>query len=106
MGNKLMRVSTPTLIYYIDDANFDMTTVAKARFIVQNAGGENRIIHENPEIDVEEKSFTTDLSQEETRALKPGTIEVQVHIKTTSGRVIWTDIIQTKINRVTEDNLL
>ena len=106
MANKLMMVSTPTLIYYIDDANFDMTTVAKAHFVVQNCGGKNKIIHDNPIIDVEEKSFTTDLTQEETKALQAGDIEVQVHIKTTSNKVIWTDIIQTKINRVTEEETL
>ena len=106
MGNKLFRVSTPTLIYYIDDEDFDMSRVAKSRFIVKEYGKENRIIHENPEIDVEEKSFTTDLSQEETKSLGAGEIEVQVHIKLDNGKVIWTDIVRTRINRVTEENIL
>ena len=103
--DKLMRVSTPTVTYYVDDENFDMSTVAVATMYLQNVGGANRLSLV-PYIDIEEKSFSVDLTQEQTKALSAGTVEVEVHIKLTNGKVIWTDICKTKVERVIGEDIL
>ena len=106
MEDKLMRVSTPTVTYYIDDEDFDISTVARATMYIQNVGGTNRLAIENPYIDTEEKSFSVDLTQEQTKSLSAGTVEVEVHIKLTDGNVIWTDIAKTTMERVIGEDIL
>jgi len=104
--SSLMRISTPTIKYFIDDENFDMSRVAKSRMIISNIGGYRRIIRENPTIDIENKSFSTILTQEETKAFKVGPIEIQVHIKLDNNSVLWTEIVKTDIGRVLEENTI
>ena len=106
MEDKLMRISTPTVTYYIDDEDFDISTVAKATMYIQNVGGTNRLAIENPYVDAEEKSFSVDLTQEQTKSLSTGTVEVEVHIKLTDGNVIWTDIAKTTMERVIGEDIL
>lgn len=104
--DKLMRISTPTITYIVDDEDFDISRVSESHMIISNVGGGHKIICENPAIDTENNSFSVELTQEQTKAFNVGTIEVQVHIKLDNGNVLWTDIVQTSIGRVLEENIL
>ena len=104
--DKLMRISTPTITYIVDDEDFDISRVSESHMIISNVGGGHKIIRENPTIGTENKSFSTELTQEETKAFSVGTIEVQVHIKLDNDKVLWTEIVKTSIGRVLEENIL
>ena len=104
--SKIMRISTATVIYYVDDNTFDMSRVKKATMYIKNVNGSESFSFEEPVIDTEEKSFSVHLTQEQTKMLSLGSIEVQVHIKLDDDNVIWTELIKTTIGKVIGEDIL
>ena len=104
--SEIMRISTPTVSYFIDDETFDMSSVAKATMYIKSITTGKGITVDNPTIDTEEKSFSVHLSQEQTKGFLSGTVEVQVHIKLNDNNAIWTEPIKTTIGRVIGEDII
>ena len=104
--SEIMRISTPTVIYYVDDESFDVSRVKKATMYIKNVNGSESLSFEDPMIDLEEKSFSVHLSQEQTKMFSLGSIEVQVHIKLDDDNVVWTELVKTTIGKVIGEDIL
>ena len=104
--SKIMRISTPTVTYYVDDDNFDISRVKKATMYIKSVNESASLSIENPTIDLETKSFSVHLSQEQTKMFSLGSIEVQVHIKLDDDNAIWTELIRTTIGKVIGEDII
>ena len=104
--DNIYRGTTPTIILSVKNKDFDMSTISICHVTIQNDNGKNKKVFENPIIDVENKTISVELTQQDTLDYEYGNINLQVKIKLTSGRVIASRIIVTTMNRILEETVL
>ena len=104
--SNLYRGTTPTIILHVTNEDFNMENISECHVTIQNDNGTNKKVFENPTIDVEEKTISVPLSQEDTFSFKYGNINIQARVKLISGSVIASPIITTNMNRILEETIL
>ena len=109
MGEKVsfFRGSTPTLIFTIDEEDFDLNDVSVCHVTIETDCGKNQKIFEHPVIDTEAKTITLTLSQHDTLFWQPGNLNVQLKFRLTNGTTtVYSDIIVVQNKRSLEDTIL
>ncbi len=102
----MYRSTTPTVILHIKNEDFDMNQIEICHVAIESENGRIRKVYEDPEINVEEKTLTFTMTQEDTLNFYVGVIKLQVKIKTTGGMVITSKMIKTKMNEILEEEVL
>lgn len=80
-GGSVYRGSSFTLEGQVLDDDFDMSAITSARVIITNDKRQNRRIITDPIIDMNNRTISVHLSQEDTLAYKHGKIKVMVEVK-------------------------
>lgn len=94
------RGTTPTIVLEIENEDFDMSTIKCCVLAIQNVGKNNTLLFEDPVIDVENKTISKTLTQEETYSLETGVIEVQLpKIELLSGAITYSEIKTATVDR-------
>ena len=104
--SNLYRGTTPTIILHVTNEDFNMANISECHVTIQNDNGRNKKVFENPIIDVEEKTISVPLTQEDTLSYEYGNINIQVKVKLTIGSVIASPVITTNMNRILEETIL
>ena len=102
----IYRGTTPTIILRITNKDFDMSSIDVCHITIQNDNGKNKKIFEHPTIDVEAKTISQELTQQQTLDYDYGNINVQVKIKLNNGRVITHPIITATMQRILEEAII
>lgn len=102
----MYRSTTPTVILHIKNEDFDMNQIEVCHVAIESENGRIRKIYENPDIDVENKTLTFTMTQEDTLNFYVGIIKLQVKVKIVGGAVITSKIIVTKMNEILEEEAL
>lgn len=104
--DNLYRGTTPTIILRITNEDFDMNDIDVCHVTIETDCGKNQKIFEDPTIDIEAKTISVTLTQQETLSYKYGKICIQAKMKLKSGTVIASKIITTTMNRSLEEQIL
>lgn len=103
----IFRGTTPTIILKIKNENFDMATIDVCHVTIQNDNGKNKKVFENPNIDIDEKTISVPLSQNDTLDYQYGNINIQAKIKLKdTGTVITHKILTTTMDKILEEAIL
>lgn len=102
----MYRSTTPTVILHIKNEDFDMNQIEICHVAIESENGRIRKVYENPEINVEEKTLTFTMTQEDTLNFMVGNIKVQTKMKLIGGAVVASKIITTKMNEILEEEVL
>lgn len=102
----LYRSTTPTIILHIKDDDFDMNSISICHITIENDSGRNKKVYENAAINIEDRTISLELTQEDTLAYEPGYINLQLKIKTIDGNVYASRILHTTINDILEEAIL
>ena len=104
--NNIYRGTTPTIILKIDNDDFDMTDIVVCHVTIQNDNGRNKKVFDNPTIDVENKTISIELTQQDTLAYETGNINLQIKVKLQGGRVVASPILVTPMNKILEEAII
>lgn len=104
--SNIYRGTTPTIRLRIKNKDFDMSSINVCHITIQNDNGKNQKVFTNPQIDVQEKIISQELSQQDTLAYEYGKINIQAKIKLNNGSVVTHPIISTTMNRILEETIL
>ncbi len=105
--NDIFRGTTPTIILKVKNEDFDMDKIDICHVTIMNDDGRNKKVFENPNIDVDKKTISVPLSQNDTLDYHYGKINIQAKIKLKeSGSVITHKMITTNIDKILEEAIL
>lgn len=102
----MYRSTTPTVILHIKNEDFDMNQIEICHVAIESENGRIRKVYENPEINVEEKTLTFTMTQEDTLNFMVGNIKIQTKMKLIGGAVVASKIITTRMNEILEEEVL
>lgn len=102
----LYRSTTPKLILHIKDPEFDMESIDQAHITIENDSGRNKKIFTETAINIEDRTISIEMTQEDTLSFEPGCLNVQLKIRTTDGLVLASKIITSSISRILEEDIL
>ena len=102
----IYRSTTPTIVLHINDEDFDMNSIDICHIAIENDSGRNKKVYENTTINIEDRTISLELTQEDTLSYEPGYINLQLKIKTTDGSVYASKILHTTINDILEEAIL
>lgn len=102
----LYRSTTPKIILHIKDEEFDMSSIDICHITIENDSGRNKRIFQNAAVNIEDRTITLEMTQEDTAAFEPGYINIQLKIKTHDGKVLASRIVNARINDILEEEIL
>lgn len=98
MASGWRRGSTPTNTFRV---NVDLR---EAKIFITYSQRDNVIIEKtNPDLEVDETTITTVLTQEETLSFRPGSVEIQIRYVKEDGMADASNIINTTAERILKD---
>ena len=101
------RGSTPTLIFTIEEEDFDLEDVAICHVAIETDNCKKQKIFENPTIDLVDKTVSLTLTQQDTLFWEPGNLNAQLKFKLNNGVTsVYSDIIVIQCKRSLEDAVL
>jgi len=97
--SEIGRGTTPTVMLEIEE-DFDMSSIDSCILAIQNVGMHNTLLFYDPVIDVENRTISKTLTQEETYSLETGVIEVQLpKVVLKSGAITYSEIKTATMDR-------
>ena len=102
----MIRGTTPTIILKIKSPDFDMSAIDFVHLSIEDSNGKINKIIENPIIDIEEKTISYHLTQQDTLDFGIGTINVQVKGKLLDGNVFSHNPIGIVLEKIQEEAIL
>lgn len=106
----LIRGTTPNLVYTCTSEDMDLSTLVEIWFTVKQtlSGAEvtYKLSEEQLLIDVEKKTISANMSQEDTLMFKPDTVEVQIRALGDDDRAYATDIFTVNMKRIIKSGVI
>ncbi len=102
----MFRSTTPTVRLNVKNQDFDMSQIRVCHVTMESENKLNKLVIEDPIIDVEHRRIQFRLTQEQTLGFNVGNIKIQVKIKLTNGSVISSQIVRTSMNEILEEEML
>ena len=102
----MIRGTTPTIVLKIKNPDFDMSAIDFVHISIADFSEKILKIIENPIIDIEEKTISYHLTQEDTLAFGIGTLSVQAKGKLLDGNIISHDPISLVLEKIQEETIL
>lgn len=102
----MYRSTTPTIILKIKNEDFDLSLIDICHITIESEFSSDKLIIENPQIDIEEKTIAFTLTQQQTLDFSVGCIKIQIKAKLQNGIVIPSKIIKTKMYEILEEDIL
>ena len=112
MGNfnepieEIIRGTTPTITLKINNKDFDMNSINICHVTICDDTGKNKKTFTNPTLDVDAKTISVDLTQQDTLDYAYGNINIQVKIKLDSGSVVASRIVTMTMKKILEEDIL
>ena len=102
----MYRSTTPTVILHIKNEDFDMNQIEVCHVAIESENGRIRKIYENPDLDIENKTITFTMTQEDTLNFMVGNIKLQTKMRIIGGAVVASKMIVTRMNEILEEEVL
>ena len=102
----MYRSTTPTVILHVKNEDFDMNQIEVCHVAIESENGRIRKVYENPDINVEEKTITFTMTQDDTLNFMVGKIKLQTKMKLIGGAVVASKMIVTQMNEILEEEVL
>ena len=99
--NSFVRGTTPIIEVKIKKpVDFDMSNVVSAKMTLKNKGSSmEKFVFDTPDIDVENKTVSVHLTQEQSLKFYTGIFEAQVELTYLDGNIDATNTMNGKVNK-------
>lgn len=98
----MRRGTTPTHIFNVD---IDLTDAAVI-YITYRQKGKNLLEITGDDLTVDPEKITAKLTQEQTLAFEPGTVDIQIRARFEDGSAIASNVIQTTANTILKEGVI
>ena len=102
----MYRSTTPKIILRVKDPGFDLNEIDICHVTLKAESNGHFLTIVDPIVNVEDKTITVNLTQEETLGFNLGTIKVQIKAKMNDGSVVASKVVRTKMNEILEEDVL
>lgn len=107
---KIIRGTTPTVVFHITDANLDFSLIDNAHIIFYSIVKQIVKGLDDIDIDAETRNISTTLTQEETYAVREGKVDVQLRLHvddgSDAGLAMATPISSINIRTILEEQVI
>lgn len=101
----MFRGTTPTLTFNVF-TSLDLNDIDTCLVTIQSKSGMKERTFEDVDINVEDKKISITLTQEDTLYFDKGDIEIQIKLKMKNGYVYASSIIESKMEKILNEEVL
>ena len=102
----IYRGTTPVITLKVNTPDFDMNNINVCHVTICDDNGKNKKTFTDPTIDVDAKTISVELTQEDTLSYAYGNINIQAKIKLESGSIVASRIVVMTMKKILEENTL